>query len=494
MTTDKSTKPGWYRAKHNGVEMCVWVDHGVGDGLVAYEGAAVYKLSAYKWGPNIDDALAELERLREDKANALAFGLELAALRSALTSAGVTPDADGVRVLAKRVDTLFVLHEKAATHIRSDERARAERDIAAFITAMAPMTPSRAAEAACMLFVGHITRSDYPKADPEPARTEPRSAMPACDHDECPRLKCARTDPSADRIFGDEVAMACVAKLVSLGHSPTSVHALWSQLDGVAPSAESAADERTVEWVDGRATVGGVVLWAAKGSLGITGIEVDDMQPNGGDAYITHPDEGTAKRLAVAVAREMAGALAALGSRPMAERKAISSRTRFEVFKRDGFRCRYCGATSLTSRLAVDHVVAVANGGTNDAENLITACVECNGGKSAVPLEDRKFVDAPDPAAIREHAQQVAAYLDACRELDAAREEFRDYLAGLWQELTGNRANLPAAFVTRLVTLVEERGIDVVRKAMVTVGARGPGGSEDHKYFNGVMRKLAANE
>lgn len=46
-----------------------------------------------------DDALAERDRLREDKANALAFGLELAALRSALTSAGVTGDADGVRVL-----------------------------------------------------------------------------------------------------------------------------------------------------------------------------------------------------------------------------------------------------------------------------------------------------------------------------------------------------------------------------------------------------------
>lgn len=27
----------------------------------------------------------------------------------------------------------------------------------------------------------------------------------------------------------------------------------------------------------------------------------------------------------------------------MAERKNISTKTRFEVFKRDGFKCQYCG-------------------------------------------------------------------------------------------------------------------------------------------------------
>lgn len=30
-----------------------------------------------------------------------------------------------------------------------------------------------------------------------------------------------------------------------------------------------------------------------------------------------------------------------------AKRKPVSKRTRFEVFKRDGFTCRYCGATTL---------------------------------------------------------------------------------------------------------------------------------------------------
>ena len=45
------------------------------------------------------------------------------------------------------------------------------------------------------------------------------------------------------------------------------------------------------------------------------------------------------------------------------KRVALSPRIRFEVIKRDGFRCRYCGATALTSRLVVDHVIPVAKGG-----------------------------------------------------------------------------------------------------------------------------------
>lgn len=47
------------------------------------------------------------------------------------------------------------------------------------------------------------------------------------------------------------------------------------------------------------------------------------------------------------------------------KRKAISTRTRFEVFKRDGFRCMYCGRTPPTVLLHVDHIIAVSNGGSN---------------------------------------------------------------------------------------------------------------------------------
>lgn len=39
----------------------------------------------------------------------------------------------------------------------------------------------------------------------------------------------------------------------------------------------------------------------------------------------------------------------------MAERKSLSKKTRFEVFKRDSFECQYCGAHPPSTILHVDH-------------------------------------------------------------------------------------------------------------------------------------------
>lgn len=73
----------------------------------------------------------------------------------------------------------------------------------------------------------------------------------------------------------------------------------------------------------------------------------------------------------------------------MAERrKAISKKTRFEVFKRDKFTCQYCGRMSPDVILEVDHIKPVAEGGKNGMLNLITACRDCNRGKGKIRLSD----------------------------------------------------------------------------------------------------------
>lgn len=72
----------------------------------------------------------------------------------------------------------------------------------------------------------------------------------------------------------------------------------------------------------------------------------------------------------------------------MAERKPISKKIRFEVFKRDHFTCQYCGRMSPDVVLEVDHIKPVAKGGTNDIMNLVTSCGECNRGKRDIELSD----------------------------------------------------------------------------------------------------------
>ena len=77
----------------------------------------------------------------------------------------------------------------------------------------------------------------------------------------------------------------------------------------------------------------------------------------------------------------------------MMARQAIKKSVRFEVFKRDSFTCQYCGAKSPDVVLEVDHITPVAEGGDNDILNLVTACRQCNAGKSDRKLSDTTAID-----------------------------------------------------------------------------------------------------
>lgn len=100
-------------------------------------------------------------------------------------------------------------------------------------------------------------------------------------------------------------------------------------------------------------------------------------------------------------------------------RKPLSKRTRFEVFKRDGFRCVYCGAHPPDVLLECDHIVPVAEGGGDEEANLTTACFDCNRGKAAVPLTVIPKSLPERAAETAEREEQLAGY----REVMEARAE-----------------------------------------------------------------------
>lgn len=74
------------------------------------------------------------------------------------------------------------------------------------------------------------------------------------------------------------------------------------------------------------------------------------------------------------------------------KRKSISKKIRFEVFKRDKFTCQYCGKSAPDVVLEVDHIKPVSKGGNNSMLNLVTACFECNRGKTNTELSDDTVV------------------------------------------------------------------------------------------------------
>lgn len=75
------------------------------------------------------------------------------------------------------------------------------------------------------------------------------------------------------------------------------------------------------------------------------------------------------------------------------ERLALSASDwaalRAAVLERDNFTCVYCGAKGTAlSPLHVDHITPLIQGGTNDMNNLATACRECNCGKSGKTVQE----------------------------------------------------------------------------------------------------------
>lgn len=65
------------------------------------------------------------------------------------------------------------------------------------------------------------------------------------------------------------------------------------------------------------------------------------------------------------------------------QRNLMTPALRYDIMKRDGFRCVLCGAKADEgAKLHVDHIKPIAKGGKSEASNLRTLCDRCNLGKS----------------------------------------------------------------------------------------------------------------
>ena len=66
------------------------------------------------------------------------------------------------------------------------------------------------------------------------------------------------------------------------------------------------------------------------------------------------------------------------------QRRLMKPGLRYDVFRRDGFRCQICGASQASgATLHVDHIIPVSKGGKTELSNLRTLCDRCNIGKGA---------------------------------------------------------------------------------------------------------------
>lgn len=111
----------------------------------------------------------------------------------------------------------------------------------------------------------------------------------------------------------------------------------------------------------------------------------------------------------------------------------LSVRSRFEVFKRDAFTCRYCGQTPDTEgvKLEVDHITPRSAGGSDEITNLVTSCWACNSGKSDKSLDDK----APSLTVAMANTRERALQLDEYRKWQASLDDVSSNLvARVWDE------------------------------------------------------------
>lgn len=80
---------------------------------------------------------------------------------------------------------------------------------------------------------------------------------------------------------------------------------------------------------------------------------------------------------------------------------AVTKRVRFEILRRDSNTCQYCGQMAPDVPLHIDHVIPVALGGSDDPGNLVTACKDCNAGKTSI---------SPDSPIVAAVADRSAAF------------------------------------------------------------------------------------
>lgn len=141
--------------------------------------------------------------------------------------------------------------------------------------------------------------------------------------------------------------------------------------------------------------------------------------------------------------------------------------------------------------LQVDHVVPVAEGGTDDMMNLVTSCWECNSGKRDVPLDEIITGEDPHDRAIMllERERQLREYNDILARSYHRRRTQAELLESYWREdLEG--PPLREAHFTWMVNVLENVPYVYIQQAMDIAAANGK--MRDLRYVMAVMRNWKA--
>lgn len=172
-------------------------------------------------------------------------------------------------------------------------------------------------------------------------------------------------------------------------------------------------------------------------------------------------------------------------------RTAIGKKLRFTIFSRDNYTCRYCGRQSDAVVLHVDHVQPVCDGGTNDPENLITSCADCNLGKGGRSPSQAAPTEADRLRLAQERNEQAAAFV-AAKVAVEERAKMRALVLDYWCDARGAK-EMDRSTLNTIMSYVGEFGVETVLQWIDKAVARCNHYDRDSKlgrYVSGIRRRV----
>jgi hypothetical protein len=173
-------------------------------------------------------------------------------------------------------------------------------------------------------------------------------------------------------------------------------------------------------------------------------------------------------------------------STPQIARQPISKKLRFEVFKRDGFQCAYCGAVPPAALLECDHINPVSRGGHDGLDNLITACFDCNRGKRSTPLSSMPQSLAERASEVLEREAQISAFQRIMKKrrmrLEADAEKLFEVFCSSF-----SIGSIPMRDFSAIKNFVDKLGLDECLWAIEKASLKRPDcSSSAFRYFCGI--------
>lgn len=70
------------------------------------------------------------------------------------------------------------------------------------------------------------------------------------------------------------------------------------------------------------------------------------------------------------------------------KKKRDTSNKRTKIYRRDNYKCGYCNVLGNDKTLTLDHIIPKSLNGSNEQDNLVTCCFDCNQKKGNKTLQE----------------------------------------------------------------------------------------------------------